>query len=67
MEAYTAARRGYCINKELLDFYVLRRRIEDVWVDIQRLIEESPGEAEILKLLNCVQQGIEDVRAISIL
>ena len=64
LEAYAAARRGYQINKELLYFYTLRRRLEDVWVDIQRLTEESPDEAEKAKLLDWITEGIEEVQAL---
>ncbi len=62
LQAYSAARQGYRINRALLHFYVLRRRIEDVWVDIQRLTQEAPGEEETAKLLDWVSSGIEDVR-----
>lgn len=64
LEAYAAARRGYRINHKLLYFYTLRRRIEDVWVDIQRLTEESPDEDETVKLLDWTRRGIEEVRAL---
>lgn len=64
LESYAAARHGYRMNHELLYFYVLRRRIEDVWVDIQRLTEESPDEAEMKKLLDWTRRGIEEVRAV---
>lgn len=64
LEAYADARRGYRINHRLLYFYTLRRRIEDVWVDIQRLTEESPNEAETVKLLDWTRRGIEEVRAL---
>ena len=63
LKAYASARGGYGIDFELLHFYVLRRRIEDVWVDIQRLTEESPGETETAKLLECIARGIAEVRA----
>ena len=62
LDAYAEARHGYRINNKLLYFYVLRRRIEDVWVDIQRLTEESPDETETAKLLDYVRRGIESVR-----
>ena len=65
MEAYAAARRGYRINKELLHFYVLRRRIEDVWVDIQRLTEESPDETETAELFEWIERGIAKIQAIT--
>lgn len=64
LEAYTAARSGYRINHELLYYYVLRRRIEDVWNNIQRLTEEAPDEAETLKLLDWTRRGIEEIQAI---
>ena len=64
LKAYSDARRGYRINHELLYFYVLRRRIEDVWVDIQCLTEESPDEAETIKLLDWIQQGIQEVQTL---
>jgi len=60
LEAYAAARRGYRINSELLGFYTLRRRIEDMWADIQRLTEESPDEAETSRLLGYVRQSINE-------
>jgi spectinomycin phosphotransferase len=60
LEAYEAARRGYRINHDLLNFYVRRRRI-DVWVDIQRLTEESPDEAETAKLLDWTRRGFEEI------
>jgi Ser/Thr protein kinase RdoA (MazF antagonist) len=66
LEAYTNARCGYQINHDLLYFYVLRRRIEDVWVDIQRLTEESPNEAETVKLLEWTRRGIEEVNTLMI-
>lgn len=62
--AYAAARRGYRVNAELLHFYVLRRRIEDIWVDIQRLTEEAPGEAEAAALLGYVRQSVESLQAL---
>jgi len=61
LEAYTAVRRGSRINHELLYFYVLRRRIEDVWNDVQRLTEESPDEAETTKLLDWTRRGLEEI------
>lgn len=61
LEAYASARHSYRINRELLYFYTLRRRIEDVWFDMQRLIEESPNEAETAKLLDWTRRGIEEV------
>jgi len=61
LEAYAAARRGYLINKDLLYFYTLRRRIEDVWVDIQRLTEESPDDTEKAKLFDWILKGIEEI------
>ena len=64
LESYSDARHGYQINYELLFFYVLRRRIEDVWVDIQRLTEESPGEAETEKLLVWTRLGIDEIHGL---
>jgi aminoglycoside phosphotransferase (APT) family kinase protein len=64
LEAYAVARRGYHINHKLLYFYTLRRRIEDVWVNIQRLTEESPDKVEMAKLLDRTRRGIEEVRAL---
>ena len=62
LEAYSRFRNGYEINRELLDFYVLRRRIEDLWVDIERLTKESPDEVEAATLLDWVSQSIEGIR-----
>ena len=62
METYTTARQGYQINKELLYFYTLRRRVEDVAVDIQRLTEESPNEAESEELLNWIKIGVDKIQ-----
>jgi len=67
LEAYVAARQGYRINRELLYFYVLRRRIEDVAVDVQRLTEEAPDEGERAELLKWIHRGIDDVRRAYIL
>ncbi|CAG7658597.1 phosphotransferase [Paenibacillus allorhizosphaerae] len=64
LEAYAASRRGYRINHELLYFYVLRRRIEDVWFNIQRLIEETLDEAGTAKLLDYTRRGIEEIQAL---
>jgi Ser/Thr protein kinase RdoA (MazF antagonist) len=64
LQAYASARRGYRINHDLLTFYTLRRRIEDVWFDIQRLTEESPNGAETAKLLDWTRRGIEEVRTL---
>ncbi|MCL2402253.1 MAG: aminoglycoside phosphotransferase family protein [Oscillospiraceae bacterium] len=64
LEAYSAARQGYRINHELLHFYTLRRRIEDVWVDIQRLTEETPDSAEREELLGWLSIGIEEIQKV---
>lgn len=64
LEAYAEARRGFRMNCDLLRFYVLRRRLEDVWVDIQRLTEESPDEAEAITLLDWVRRGIEEIQVL---
>ncbi len=64
LEAYSATRGDYRINQELLNFYILRRRIEDLWVDVQRLTEESPGEAETATLLDYTRLAIEGVKAV---
>ena len=61
LKAYAAARNGYQINHELLYFYILRRRIEDVWFDIQRLTEESPDETEKAQLLVWIRQSIDEI------
>ena len=61
LETYCAARGGYCINCELLRFYTLRRRLEDIWVDIQRMTEESPDDHEKEELLGWINQSIEAV------
>jgi thiamine kinase-like enzyme len=61
LEAYSDAR-DYQIKPELLRFYVLRRRLEDVWVDIQRLTEEALDASETAKQLDYVRRGIEEVR-----
>ena len=62
LEAYSAARGGYSINRELLFFYVLRRRIEDVWANIQRFTEENPDDREKAKLTGYIRSGIDEVR-----
>ncbi|MCL2671646.1 MAG: aminoglycoside phosphotransferase family protein [Clostridiales bacterium] len=62
LAAYAAARGGYHINRALLYFYTLRRRIEDVWVDVQRLTEEAPSDAEAKQLLAWIKQGIMEVQ-----
>lgn len=62
LEAYAAKRDGYCINRQLLYFYTLRRRLEDVWVNIQRLTEEPSDEAEAAELLDHIGQGMETLR-----
>lgn len=59
LQAYTAARPGYPINQELLQFYLLRRRLEDVWFDVQRLIQDSPDEVETAKLLHYTALGLQ--------
>jgi len=67
LEAYAAARPGYRIHREMLRFYVLRRRIEDIWLDIQRLTEEAPNETETKELLRWIDwtlRGIEGIRAV---
>ena len=64
LEAYSEARGGYRINRELVYYYVLRRRIEDVWVDIQRLTEENPDAAETAELLDGVRIGIEKIHVL---
>ena len=61
LEAYAAARRGYRINRGMLYFYTLRRRIEDVWADVQRLTREAPRETEAAKLLHQIRRGVEEV------
>ena len=61
LEAYCAARDGYCINSELLRFYTLRRRLEDIWVDIQRMTEESPDDHEKEELLGWINQSIQAI------
>jgi thiamine kinase-like enzyme len=64
LESYSAARHGYQVNHELLFFYVLCRRIEDVWVDIQRLTEELPDKGETEKILGWTQLGIEEINGL---
>ena len=58
LDSYCAARQGYEINKELLYLYHLRRRIEDLWVDIERLTEELPSETEISEMLGWISESI---------
>ena len=61
LEEYCGKRRNFSINQELLRFYTLRRRLEDLWGDIQRLTEESPDEAEADNLLGYVKESIDGV------
>ncbi|MCL2120890.1 MAG: aminoglycoside phosphotransferase family protein [Clostridiales bacterium] len=62
LESYCAVRRDYQINDDLLFFYTLRRRLEDVWVDIERLTEETPDERETIELLRWIRFGIEEIK-----
>ena len=64
LETYVTIRRDYCVNNEMLYFYILRRRLEDIWGDIQRLTEESPNETESVELLSYIQQSIDGVQAL---
>jgi aminoglycoside phosphotransferase (APT) family kinase protein len=64
LESYAAARSGYKINNEMLHFYVLRRRIEDVWADVQRLTQEGPDEAEAAELLRWIGYGIGKIKSL---
>ena len=62
LDTYTAYRQDFFIHKELLRYYVLRRRIEDLWVDIQRLTEESPDEAEVSELYKWIAVSIAEIQ-----
>ena len=64
LKTYTEKRPGFQLNQNLLHYYVLRRRIEDVWVDIQRLTEEEPAADEKEKLLRYIRLGIENVERV---
>ncbi|MCL2548752.1 MAG: phosphotransferase, partial [Symbiobacteriaceae bacterium] len=61
LQAYSHAHKGYQVNSELLHFYVLRRRLEDLWVDIQRFTEESPSQEEKTTLLRWIEIGLGKV------
>ena len=58
LNAYCNKRNGYFINRELLNFYRLRRHIEDMWVDIERITEESPGDKIISELMGWIPESI---------
>jgi len=64
LEAYCAARGGFVINRELLLYYELRRRLEDAWVDLLRLTEELPGAEETKNLLNGIKESINEIKAL---
>ena len=66
LEAYCKARNCYEINYKLLYFYKLRRHIEDIWVDIERIIKESPGETELSTLLIWISNGIKYIQELMI-
>ena len=61
LRAYAAARGGFRIHADLLRFYCIRRRLEDISADVERMTQEDPGQAEIARMFGWFRIAIADL------
>ena len=62
--AYQAARPDFRLNKDLMRFYLLRRRLDDIWSDALRLSREEPSAAETAQMLGWTRQAATEITRI---
>ncbi|MDW7656901.1 MAG: aminoglycoside phosphotransferase family protein [Bacillota bacterium] len=60
--AYSAVRPDFQINSSLMKFYLIRRRLDDIWSDIARISYEKPNEEEIAQMNGWVKNAISDIK-----
>ena len=64
LDTYTTAMNQYSIDMQLLRYYTLFRKLEDLSVDIKRITEEAPTDIEKVKLLSWMRESIEKIMEI---
>jgi thiamine kinase-like enzyme len=61
-KAYSAIRPDFRINPDLMKFYLIRRRLDDIWSDIARISFEKPSEEEIAQMTGWMKKAISEIR-----
>ncbi|MCL2545247.1 MAG: phosphotransferase [Clostridia bacterium] len=63
-KAYSAIRSDFRIDAGLMRFYLIRRRLDDMWMDIERITQEDPTEGEVAEMLGWIASSISEARQI---
>ena len=63
-DAYLSLRPGFHINSDLMRFYLIRRRLDDVCSDITRLSLEQPGEEEAATMYGWLDRHFTEIRVL---
>jgi aminoglycoside phosphotransferase (APT) family kinase protein len=64
IETYKQTRSGFVLNEKLLRFYQLRRILEDIAIDIERLTLENPSEAEEKQALEWISLSVGSLKGL---
>ena len=62
LQAYKAIRRDFHIDENLLNFYLIRRRLDDIWSDIARLLYDDPGKYEAARCFELLQISFSETQ-----
>jgi len=63
-QAYSAIRSDFRLDAGLMRFNLIRRRLDDIGLDIERITQEDPTEAETTKMLGWIALSISEAREI---
>ncbi|MCL2774718.1 MAG: aminoglycoside phosphotransferase family protein [Oscillospiraceae bacterium] len=62
LNAYKSIRHDFHINIDLLNFYLIRRRLDDIWADISRILYDNPSKDETLHCYELLKVSFSETR-----
>jgi spectinomycin phosphotransferase len=60
--AYAAVRQGFLINADLMHFYLIRRRLDDIWYYVCRVLFDGPNKDEVIRICDRLKSAFSETR-----
>lgn len=61
MANYQKNHKGYTIDEDALKFYLMRRKIEDIWECIEQLLFDQPDDQEKREIIGNLEKELSDL------
>ncbi|SHF42189.1 phosphotransferase [Pedobacter caeni] len=61
MVSYQKVHKGYTVDEDALNFYIIRRKIEDIWECIEQLLFDQPDDQEKREIIGNLEKELSDL------